>query len=330
MTAETMTEQRSLHRKLAEVMAEAERIPKNGTAPASMGGFPFVQVGDAADAIRTALAKRNVSMLPTAMEPVGEAEHTTSSGKVMTTYTVRVTWTLTDGDSGESAVIQSLGTGGDMGDKFAPKAQTNAMKYALLMGFLLSTGDDPEMTDTSDRQRRTRTNRPPQTQAAAESDEPVSLGVVTFVNATPTVGTKAPADGELRETTEGKAIVFGLQVDAERSIPQVVAKGGLAEALFTAAGGPGLPKIVKEPVSVSGELWSVPWRKDGRKMRPFQRLVLHRIETREWSIPGPAAVPADEPAACPSTSPYGDSAPCVLPAGHDGHHKNGASETWAA
>jgi hypothetical protein len=50
-----MAETRSLHRKLAQVMYEAERIPKRGKAPAAMGGFEFVQVGDAADFIRKAL-----------------------------------------------------------------------------------------------------------------------------------------------------------------------------------------------------------------------------------------------------------------------------------
>jgi hypothetical protein len=132
----------SLHRKLAEVMAEADRIPKNGTY-SGQGTFKFVQVGDAADVIRKALGSRGVSMLPSAVEVVNESEHATRSGGTMTTITVRTTWTLVDGDTGETATIQSLGTGADAGDKYSPKAQTNAMKYALLMGFLLSTGDDP-------------------------------------------------------------------------------------------------------------------------------------------------------------------------------------------
>jgi hypothetical protein len=148
----SMTDERSLHRKLAQIAYEVERIPKNGTAPAAMGGFRFVQVGDAADVIRKALADHSVSMIPTTIDLIGETEHPTSSGKMMTTVTVRTTWTLTDAESGETAVIQSMGAGADMGDKAIPKAQSSAMKYALLMGFMLSTGDDPEMADSSDRQ----------------------------------------------------------------------------------------------------------------------------------------------------------------------------------
>jgi hypothetical protein len=141
----------SLHTKLAEVMGIVERIPKRGRAPAAMGGFPFVQVGDAAAAIRKELAARHITLMPISMEMVSENEHETGRGGIMTTQTLRVTWQFTDGDNGETFTIQSFGTGADRGDKASPKAQTNAMKYALLMAFLMPTGDDPELEDSSDR-----------------------------------------------------------------------------------------------------------------------------------------------------------------------------------
>jgi hypothetical protein len=140
---------KGLHTKLAEVMGAVGRIPKNGTAPAAMGAYKFVQVGDAADAIRKLLAERGISMLPESIEEIGIQTGGGTRGNT-TTQTVRTTWRLTDGETGESATIQSMGTGQDNGDKYSPKAQTNAMKYALLMGFLLSTGDDPEAADLSE------------------------------------------------------------------------------------------------------------------------------------------------------------------------------------
>lgn len=148
---------RGLHAKLAEVMALAGRIPKNGTAPAGMGGYKFVQVGDAADPIRKALAERGVTMMPHQIDLIEDGieagpfvESTAKSGTGMTTLTIRTTWRLTDSETGEFYDLPALGTGQDSGDKFAPKAMTNSMKYALLMGFLLSTGDDPEAADLSD------------------------------------------------------------------------------------------------------------------------------------------------------------------------------------
>ena len=140
-----MTETRSLHRKLAQIMHEAERIPKNGHAPQAMGGYPFVQVGDAADFVRKALAEQVLTMMPTGLRVIQQVDRPTKAGGSMTTVDIVMDWTITDGDSGESIVIQSFGAGADGGDKYSGKAQTNAMKYALLTGFLLSTGDDPEL-----------------------------------------------------------------------------------------------------------------------------------------------------------------------------------------
>lgn len=144
--------ERQLHAKIADVMMIAERIPKRGKAPAAMGGFPFVQVGDAADFIRKALGRRNVSMMPTRVTIVDKTEHPTKSGGTTTIVDLVSEWTLTDGDTNESITIMSFGAGGDTGDKYSGKAMTNSMKYAFLAGFLLSTGDDVELNDVSDRQ----------------------------------------------------------------------------------------------------------------------------------------------------------------------------------
>lgn len=140
---------RGLHAKLAEVMLEVGRIPKNGTAPAAMGGYKFVQVGDAAEPIRHALASRGITCMPYS---IIEQSLQTGGGKNgnMTTQTIQMVWRLTDSESGEFYDLPSLGTGADTGDKFSPKAQTNAMKYMMLMGFLLPTGDDPEASDLSE------------------------------------------------------------------------------------------------------------------------------------------------------------------------------------
>lgn len=146
-----VTPTRSLHYKLADVMFMVERIPKNGVAPAAMGGFAFVQVGDAAKAIRERLALDHVTLMPVEVTLLRAVEHETGRGGVMTTETYHVTWEFVDGESGERHRIQSVGTGADRGDKAAPKAQTNAMKYALLMAFLMPTGDDPEGEDSSER-----------------------------------------------------------------------------------------------------------------------------------------------------------------------------------
>lgn len=290
-----MPEKLSLHKKLAQVMYEAERIPKNGRAPQAMGGFAFVQVGDAADSIRKALAEKSVSMIPTAIEVVGEAEHPTSSGKMMTTLTVRTTWTLTDGDSGETTVIQSLGSGADMGDKAAPKAQSNAMKYALLMGFLLSTGDDPEQTDTSDRQSRPAPPRlPARTDPNAVEPAPTDGPYVEteeIIGRVRRKGTvrKGSAEGyklDARIGPEGHVIGFRLEVGPDKHIPQCLVQGPLGEMLYLATS-EHPDDLIGKSVTVAGILFHV----KSNRGPSWYRLHVDRIESSEWILPAD-----DEPA----------------------------------
>lgn len=133
---------KGLHAKIAEVILEVQYIQKTGKAPQAMGGYSFVEAGQIAAKLRVALASRGVTLLPEHIEQVGDIIPTIKGSMLL--QTVKTTWRLTDSETGESTVIQSMGTGGDAGDKFSPKAQTNAMKYALQVGFLLETGDDPE------------------------------------------------------------------------------------------------------------------------------------------------------------------------------------------
>jgi hypothetical protein len=138
---------KSLASKIAKVMEAVGYVPKGGTNQAQ--GYKFVQASAVADKVREQLAKLNVSMTPTTIDVISEG--VTPSGK-QALLTLRFTWTLTDGDSGETISFQSIGTGADSGDKAAYKAATGALKYALLTGFLIPTGDDPEADPATDNQ----------------------------------------------------------------------------------------------------------------------------------------------------------------------------------
>lgn len=265
---------KGLHAKLAEVMAEASRIPKRGKAPVAMGGYPFVQVGDAADAIRSGLGERGVSMLPTTVELTEQAEHDTKSGGTMTTVTVRTTWTLTDGETGQTATIQSLGTGADTGDKYTPKAQTNAMKYALLMGFLLSTGDDPESSATEERQAKG---------AMIERDS--EGGLIGTAEA----GDKQSSDFQLRQTPDGPSLGFRLR--GERGGILVECHGDLAVQLDAFR-----EPTIGQRVTAWGTISDREWTPKGAK-RPVMFQVLAAERVRVPGIGDLPTVPTTEPVA---------------------------------
>ena len=80
--------------------------------------------------------------------------------------------------------------------------------------------------------------------------------------------------------------MFGLDLGDNKRIPQVVALGDLAVDIHDAIGNEGR-HLSGMPVTVSGELLRVPWEKGGKPMRAFQRLVLARIETPDWTLPAP-------------------------------------------
>ena len=141
-----MTQPVKLAAKIAKVMEAVGYVAKTGTNSAQ--GYKFVQASAVADKVREQLSKLNVSMTPTQVDVLSEG--LTPSGK-QSLLTLRFTWTLTDGDSGETISFQSVGTGADSGDKAAYKAATGALKYALLTGFLIPTGDDPEADASTDR-----------------------------------------------------------------------------------------------------------------------------------------------------------------------------------
>jgi hypothetical protein len=134
-----MADKISLASKIAKVMDAVGYVQKGGTNSAQ--GYKFVQASAVADKVRAELSKLHVSMTPTHIDVISEG--LTPSGK-QALLTLRFTWTLTDGESGETISFQSIGTGADSGDKAAYKAATGALKYALLTGFLIPTGDDPE------------------------------------------------------------------------------------------------------------------------------------------------------------------------------------------
>lgn len=291
------TEKRSLHTKLAQIMYEAERIPKNGTAPQVMGGYKFVQVGDAADYIRKALAEHKITMLPTSVQVVGQTDRTTAKGGTMTTVDLLMEWTLTDGDSGETVTIMSFGAGADGGDKYSGKASTSAMKYALLTGFLLSTGDDTEAhvnPETRAHGERPAPPRLPPRVDPNESDPPLSQE--TYTETEEIIGRerrkgiirKGSAEGyklDARVGPEGHAIGFRLET-SKGNIPQCVVAGPLGEALYRATG-EHPETLLGVPATVAGILYHVKSPKAS-----WYRLHVDLIET---TINGLEVIlPADE------------------------------------
>lgn len=131
---------RSLIRKLSEVMAAVERVPKRGHN--DHFNYDFAREADLVEVVRAELAKRQVMIFPD-VEKCETREVPGNKGPLFITR-MEVNFTVEDGESGEQRIFKAIGEGEDNHDKGCYKAITGALKYALMKLFLIPTGDDPE------------------------------------------------------------------------------------------------------------------------------------------------------------------------------------------
>ncbi|HEU4759454.1 MAG TPA: ERF family protein [Dehalococcoidia bacterium] len=132
---------RSLARKVAEIMSAVSHVPKAGHN--AHFNYDFAQAADVLLAVRGEMAQRHLALFPSvSAHSVREARG--KQGGTLYITTLRVDFTLEDGDSGETRTFSIIGEGEDNHDKGANKAMTTAEKQAALKLFMIPTGDDPD------------------------------------------------------------------------------------------------------------------------------------------------------------------------------------------
>lgn len=175
-----MTTPRPLATKIARIMGELARVPKNGRN--AFHNYDYVTESDLVDELRHRLAAHGVAILPSVVDHVVTA--TTERGKSSSLATVTLELTFVDGESGDLMVTRWIGQGMDQGDKAYYKAYTGAFKYGLMKTFLISTGDDPEQDEQdapvkpvkpAPQQREDRRQRQQTAPAAAPRQDPSEL-----------------------------------------------------------------------------------------------------------------------------------------------------------
>lgn len=138
---------RPLVMKMARVMAQVERIPKNGYN--AFHKYDYVMEADLVELVRTKLAEQHIAIFPSVRDVHTEEVKGGRQANYLTTVVLDIT--LIDGETGDSVTISWVGRGADAGEKGVYKAYTGAIKYFLMKTFLIPTGDDPER-ETEDRQ----------------------------------------------------------------------------------------------------------------------------------------------------------------------------------
>lgn len=131
---------------LAAVSAEVGAIRKDGRAPQVMGGYAFRGVDAVVNAVHPILTRYGIVLLPEVLE-VNREPGTTNKGAAIMTVSVRTRFTF-HGPAGDSLSLVTAGEAMDSGDKATTKAQSVALRVALLQALLLPT-DEPDVEEST-------------------------------------------------------------------------------------------------------------------------------------------------------------------------------------
>ena len=127
--------------KLVNVMEEVSHVQKNGTN--EFHKYQYATAADVLEKVNEALCKNKICSV--AKASLISLDHVTNAkGNQEHLATVQMNIRLIDSETGEYVDIAGLGNGQDSGDKAVIKAETASIKYAYMMAFNISTGDDPE------------------------------------------------------------------------------------------------------------------------------------------------------------------------------------------
>lgn len=128
----------SLNEKLKRVMERVKAVNKTGVMGGRGGGYEYHTREDAF-AVRPALVAEGVTTMTRVLsaEYIPNAVSTKNGSWGLTVVHVEVEFACVD--TGETRTCSAIGHGADSADQGASKAQTNAIKNALLNTFLLGS-----------------------------------------------------------------------------------------------------------------------------------------------------------------------------------------------
>jgi hypothetical protein len=203
----------SLVSRLAEAMAEAGRVVKDGRNTEQ--NYAYASVEAVLEEVRRPLLERSIILL-TVVTGADEQPIRSRSGTEGTALTLTVDFTFYDGLTDAILTVPGWrGQGQDYGDKVYGKAYTNAIKTFVRTTWLLPTGDDPE----ADNPERIPKGAPPELPAwatPATSARKAELGaaIIPLLGRETARGIIASVQGTLGHTPDVLVGYTKLLVDA--------------------------------------------------------------------------------------------------------------------
>lgn len=150
------TAKRNLKQKLADVILSIGSVEPGGFN--AFHKYKYFSDEQISALFKDKLASRNIIIVPQVLD-YEVREYATDKDKHSFLTTMKIMWTIMDGDSDEEIIAVTVGQGDDPGDKGANKAMTGAFKYFLLKMGIIGAGSDAEADERTD--HRTSGARPP-------------------------------------------------------------------------------------------------------------------------------------------------------------------------
>jgi len=204
---------------LARVMADVQSVHKGDERNDVGGRYRFRGVDRVVNAVRPALRRHGVLVLPTRVFDVEYRETRTKAGNVMQECTLKVEWLVIGPKGDKIEHLMSVGQANDTGDKATSKAFSVAQRV-LFLGALHIPTEDPTIDHGHDRGEQ------PLPSATDYRDE--------IVNPRTSLGRLQQIRGELRRLNMGGATATN-EVGDEEALYDMAGRIGRER---TAAGDP--------------------------------------------------------------------------------------------
>lgn len=149
----------NIFKRMSAITAELQTVAKNLTVSTGNNkGYKAVSERDVIDAVKPLEVKHGVYSYPVSREVLesqtleSESEYNGKATKKTTFFTrIKTVYRFVNVDDPEDYIdTVTFAEGIDSQDKGSGKAMTYADKYALLKGYKISTGDDPDQNASED------------------------------------------------------------------------------------------------------------------------------------------------------------------------------------
>lgn len=175
----------NIFQRMMKVTGEIQRVAKNLTVPITTEkSYKAVSEGDVLNAVKPLEEKYGIYSYPLDREITETMILTDKYEKKSLFIRIKTTYRFVNVDNPSDFIDQvSLGDGVDSQDKASGKAQTYSDKYALLKGYKIQTGEDPDQD-------------PSKELADAEPTKPVKKAKVDPI---PEIQVEMASDEDIRE-----------------------------------------------------------------------------------------------------------------------------------